>query len=131
FVASLLQQGAREHEQNDRETRAGIKQLGYDDLIGQLRTALDQFPGVSLVNFTTVSVLTIVYLLLIGPGDFLVLSRLGLPRQVTWFTFPAVAAGTIAVAGMVDGKVHGSRVRMNQVETVDIELVNQGARGTA
>ena len=76
-----------------------LTHLGYDDLIGQLRAALDQFPGVSLVNFTTVSVLTIVYLLLIGPGDFLLLSRLRLPRHITWLTLPVVALATIAIAG--------------------------------
>ena len=99
LVASLLQRGAAEREQGEREARRGMTQLGYDDLIGQLRAALDQFPGVSLVNFTTVSVLTIVYLLLIGPGDYLLLSRLNVPRQVTWITFPLVAAGVIGAGG--------------------------------
>ncbi|HMC11776.1 MAG TPA: hypothetical protein VKH44_10815, partial [Pirellulaceae bacterium] len=129
LVAALLQQGAGDRDQSDREARPGIRQLGYDDLIGQLRAALDQFSGVSLVNFTTVSVLTIVYLLLIGPGDYLLLSRLSLPRQLTWFTFPAVAFGIIVVAGMMDSRVHGSRVRVNQAEIVDIDLANQVARG--
>jgi len=129
LTASLLQQGG-ETQQSDRGARGGIRQLGYDDLVGQLRAALDQFPGVSLVNFTTVSVLTIAYLLLIGPADYLLLSRLNLPRAVTWFTFPAVAVGAIAVAAIIDRQVHGSRMRLNQAEIIDIDLANQTARGT-
>ena len=55
-----------------------------------LRVALDQFGGVSLVNFTTVSVLTLIYLLHHRPRRLLLLlSRLNLPRQITWLTFPA------------------------------------------
>src|SRR5206468_2318646 len=105
LVAALLQHGG-EAQQTDRAAGGGIRQLGYEDLVGQLRAALDQFPGVSLVNFTTVAVLTIAYLLLIGPVDYLLLSRLNVPRAVTWLTFPAVAVAAIAVAGMVGRQVH-------------------------
>src|SRR5262245_142500 len=58
LVASLLTLGAADNERSDRQAHHGISQLGYDDLLGQLRAALDQFPGVSIINFTTVSVLT-------------------------------------------------------------------------
>src|SRR5207248_2821194 len=73
---------------------------------------------------------TIAYLLLIGPVDYLLLSRLNVPRAVTWLTFPAVAVAAIAVAALVGRQVHGSSVRLNQVEIVDIDLANRIARGT-
>jgi hypothetical protein len=130
LVASLLSLGAATHEQNERQTHGGISQLGYTDLVGQLRAALDQFSGVAMVNFTTVSVLTCLYLLLIGPGDFLFLSRLSLPRHLTWITFPAVAAVIIGVATYVNGNVHGHSVRINQAEVVDIDMGQKLARGT-
>src|SRR5262249_32599819 len=101
------------------------------DLIGQLRVALDQFGGVSLVNFTTVSVLTLIYLLIIGPGDYLLLSRLNLPRQITWFTFPIVAAGMIVITAALANQFHGHRVRLNQAEIVDIDLAQHVTRNTA
>src|SRR5205085_5331775 len=107
---ALLQRTSN-HEGAEDETRAGIRQLGYDDLVGQLRSALDQFPGVSLISFTTVSVLTIAYLLLIGPGDYLLLSRFHLPRQVTWLTFPAVAIGMLAVAAFADQQLRGQQTK--------------------
>jgi hypothetical protein len=130
LIALLVQIGAPEHEPGDREIHRSVTHLGYDDLVGQLRAALDQFPGVTLVNFTTVSVLTLVYLLLIGPCDFLLLSRLGLPRHLTWFTFPVVAAGVIVLTGVLGRQAHGGRARLNQAEIVDVDLAHQLARGT-
>jgi hypothetical protein len=130
LLAALVQRGAAQRERTDREAHHGVTHLGYDDLVGQLRAALDQFRGVALVNFTTVSVLTIVYLLLIGPGDFLLLSRLGLPRHLTWLTLSVVAIGMIALAGVMNGQVHGQRVRLNQAEIIDIDLPTQTTRGT-
>jgi len=130
LLAALMQIGGNEHEQTERESPRGVAQLGYDDLIGQLRTALDQFPGVSLVNFTTVSLLTLAYLALIGPADYFVLSRFSLPRHLTWLTFPLIAAAVIAVAAAMGGQAHGRRVRLNQAEIVDIDLQQQIARGT-
>jgi hypothetical protein len=131
LLAGLLQRAAAEREASEREAHHAVTTLGYDDLAGQLRAALEQFPDVWLVNFTTVSVLTIAYLLLIGPGDFLFLSRLALPRHLTWLTLPLVAVATITVAGIMNRQVHGNRVRLNQVEIVDVDLARQLTRGHA
>lgn len=131
LIASLLQLTSADRQPAERDSQQGIKQLGYDDLIGQFRTALGQFPGVSLVNFTTVSVLTLLYLLIIGPGDYFLLSRLNLPRQITWLTFPAVALAMIALTSVLGSQFHGRFARLNQVEVIDIDLDQHVVRGTA
>jgi hypothetical protein len=131
LVAALLQASSASRESTGRPAHSGIKQLGYEDLIGQLRVALDQFSGVSLVNFTTVSILTLIYLLIIGPGDYLLLWRLNLPRQITWLTFPIVAAGMIGLTTVLGNQFHGHNVRLNQAEIVDIDLAHHVTRGTA
>ncbi len=130
MLASLLAGSQGRTASDDREGRRAVTHLGYDDLIGQLRAALDQFPGVALVNFTTVSVLTVVYLLLIGPGDYLLLSRLGIPRHITWITFTLVALGFGLAAWYLGREAHGSRVRVNQLEIVDIDASDRIVRGT-
>jgi len=48
-----------------------VASTGITDLSGQLRGALDQFAGVSLVPFSVVAGLVFLYILLIGPGDYL------------------------------------------------------------
>jgi hypothetical protein len=130
LLARLLQSEKDQREQTDRESRRSVTHLGYEDLVGQLRAALDQFRGVTIVNFTTVSILTIIYLLLVGPGDYLLLSRFGWPRQWTWFTFPLIAAGLGAAAWIVAGQSHGQRVRVNQAEVVDLDFDRGVVRGT-
>jgi hypothetical protein len=130
LLAGILAGSQGRAASEERESRRSVTHLGYDDLTGQLRAALDQFPGVALVNFTTVSVLTVVYLLLIGPGDYLLLSRLGIPRQVTWITFTLVALSFGLAAWYLGREAHGSRVRVNQLEIVDIDATDRAVRGT-
>jgi hypothetical protein len=131
LVAALLAQDGRGREAQPRESQRGVSHLGYTDLLGQLRSALDRFPGVSLVNFTTVAVLTIAYLLLVGPGDYLLLRRTGWPRQLTWLTFPLVTLAAVLAFGYVGRQAHGTRVRLNQVEIIDVNVEQQLVRGTA
>lgn len=130
LLATLIQREQQPLETDEHETQR-VGHLGYTDLIGQLRYALDQFPGVALVNFTTVAVLTIVYLLLVGPGDYLLLSRTGWPRHLTWLTFPLVAAAAVAAFALIGRQAHGTRVRLNQAEIIDIDVPRQLVRGTA
>jgi hypothetical protein len=130
LLANLLATTHARAEDDESETRRSVGYLGYDDLVGQLRAALDQFAGVTLVNFTTVSVLTVAYLLLIGPGDYLLLARLNLPRHLTWFTFSLIAALFGGSAWYLGREAHGDQVRINQVEVVDIDAVQGAVRGT-
>jgi len=130
LLASILAGSRGRADDHGSDVRRGIGHLGYDDLIGQLRAALDQFPGVTLVSFTTVSVLTALYLLLIGPGDFLFLSRLKIPRHVTWITFALIAVAFAATAWLVGRATHGDRVRVNQLEIVDFDAQTGTVRGT-
>ena len=130
LLANLLASSHGRADEEQSEPRRAVTHVGYEDLSGQLRAALDQFPGVTLVNFTTVAVLTIVYLLLIGPGDFLLLNWLQLPRQTTWFTFGLVACGLAVGVWLLGRETHGDRPRLNQVELIDIDAKTGIARGT-
>jgi len=129
LLAALIQRPSKERGE-EHESARGVGHLGYGDLIGQLRFALEQFGGVTLVNFTTVAILTIVYLLLVGPGDYLLLSRLGWPRQVTWLTFPIVTLAATLAFAYLTRQSHGTRVRLNQLEIVDIDVERKLVRGT-
>lgn len=130
LLVRLLQSEKAQREASDSESRRSVTHLGFEDLAGQLRAGLDQFPGVTLVSFTTVSILTVVYLLLIGPGDYLLLSRLGWPRHWTWFSFPAVVALLGGLAWLLGGESHGQRVRINLAEIIDLDAETGVTRGT-
>jgi hypothetical protein len=129
FVAGLL----HERKSAEREQPGGTAgaRLGYSDLAGQLRAALDQFPGVHVVNFTTVAILMMTYIVLIGPADYLFSQRLGIPRSITWITFPLVALLFCGIAWFFAGWSHGNRLRLNQAEIIDIDAERGQVRGTA
>jgi len=52
FLAKLLQSDrSSQTESTSRESQGQVTHLGFDDLSGQLRSALDQFPGVTTIAF--------------------------------------------------------------------------------
>jgi hypothetical protein len=105
--------------------------LGYDDLVGQLRMAMDHFPGVRVINITTVALFTLAYLALIGPVDFLLQRRLQWPSTVTWFSFPLLIVIFCAVGWYTAQQAHGHAARANLAEIIDVDVDRQVVRGTA
>lgn len=127
FISGLL----TESKSQDQSGGSAGARLGYTDLTGQLRAALDQFPGVQVINFTTVAILIIAYIVLIGPVDYLVLQRFGISRTITWVTFPLVALLFCGIAWYSAGWSHGNQIRLNQAEIIDIDAKLGRIRGTA
>lgn len=114
----------------DKAGWRGTGRLGYDDLSGQLRVALDHFPSVWPINFTAASLFTLAYLILIGPLDYLLLSRTGIARHWTWFTFPAILLGISGGAWWISQQAHGKQVQVNQITLIDIDHAQHVTRGT-
>ncbi|MFN0017740.1 MAG: hypothetical protein ACKVP0_05725 [Pirellulaceae bacterium] len=125
FLSTLLRESKAQETPGGQ---AGVR-LGYSDLTGQLRGALDQFPGVQVINFTTVALLIVAYIILIGPVDNFLLQQLGASRNLTWITFPLVALLFCGIAWYSAGWSHGNQMRLNQAEIIDID--GQHVRGTA
>ncbi len=124
------------NEQEQREDRTSLLESGqvvhegYDDMVGQLRTALDQFNGVAVVDFTTVAALTVIYILLIGPADYFLLRRFVRRMEITWVTFPLTVVLFCTVAGFLAFSTKGQQLRVNQVELVEIDAETSSVRGT-
>lgn len=126
----LLQLGGPEADRMAAQQSRSITHLGYDDLVGQLRAVLDQFPGVTVVSFTAVSMVAIALLLLIGPADYFLLQYLKVPRAVTWITFPLICL-LFAIGTWYLGRLtHGTVTRVNQLELVDVDTQSGTVRGT-
>jgi hypothetical protein len=107
-----------------------IAYAGYQDLSGQLRVTLDQFPGIAVTSFSWIALLIVIYIALIGPIDYWLLRRSGRRFVWTWFTFPCVvllaSAGTMALAR----QWKGTELQLNQVDIVDWDAATGLARGT-
>jgi hypothetical protein len=111
--------------------RGKVSHIGYEDLSGQLRAALDVFPGITLIAFSWVAALIVLYVALIGPVDYFFLRRFAGRMERTWFTFPAIVAlfCLAAWAGVRFSRV--DRLLVNCVEVVDVDVASGQARGSA
>lgn len=127
-VLAFHQAGETGKGQGDFQSKLPA-QLGYHDLAGQLRMALDQFSGVTLVAFSWVAGLIAFYILLIGPGDYFFV-RFGLRRmQATWLTLGLLGIGFIALAWWLNTRLKSDRPLVNQAEIVDVDLASGVRRG--
>ncbi|MBN2024622.1 MAG: hypothetical protein JW809_17730 [Pirellulales bacterium] len=113
----------------ERSLGATIMREGYDDMTGQLRSCLDRFTGVRPVGFGVVVAGILLYVLLIGPGDYFLLRRLG-RFEWTWVTFPLVVVAACAAAYGLAAWLKGDALRVNQVDLVDVDVSSGFVRGT-
>ncbi len=119
---------------------AGQGMLGFDDLSGQLRAAIDRFPGVRLTPFWLVAMLGIGYVLLLFPVDYLLrrmtahhdtaqradgLVRGALPwlRLTVW-----IVAASVGI-GLLGARWKSERVELSSAEVVDFDVETGLARG--
>jgi hypothetical protein len=113
------------------DERSAMMHYGFTDISGQLRSALDQHPGVWPVPFSLVAGLIILYVLLIGPIDYFLLRKLSPRMELTWITFPLLVIGFSIAAYVLSHRFKGDEVRANQVSLVDVDIEWKWLRGTS
>jgi hypothetical protein len=111
LVSRILQWDAGRRASVD--PRAGaIMQLGYNDIAGQIRSALDQFEGVRVVPFSVILIILTGYWLVIGLFDWFFVHKVLKKPILTWITFPmwivlfSVLMYAIATLGRPAEQVH-------------------------
>jgi len=105
-------------------------QTGVNDLATQLRSALEQFPGVKLIPFGWVAFFIFLYILLIGPGDYFFLKKVVKRMELTWITFPVIVLSVSLLAYFAAYFVKGRELRVNKVDVVDVDQASGMARGS-
>jgi hypothetical protein len=108
-----------------------LYQSGVSDLATQLRAALEQFPGVKLIPFGWVAFFIFLYILLIGPGDYLFLKKVVKRMELTWVTFPVIVVTVSLVAYFAAYMVKGRELRVNKVDVVDVDQGSGLSRGSS
>ncbi len=127
LVAHLLDMPTAAAEESKEST--AVMHYGYYDLSGQMRSALDRFTGVHLVPFWFVAGLIVVYILLIGPGDYFFLRKVVRRMEWTWLTFPAIVVVVSLAAYVLDYQLKGNQLRVNQLDLVDVDAASGRLRG--
>ena len=131
LLRKLLEGESAQAEQVERDAGRGrASHIGYEDLIGQLRSALDEFPGVRLVAFSWVAALIVLYAALIGPADYFLLRRWRGRMERTWLTFPAVVLLFCGLAWAGTTWSKPNRLLLNQLDIVDVDMQSGLVRGS-
>jgi len=103
--------------------------IPISDLSSQLRGSLENFPGVQLVPFWIVASLIVVYILLIGPGDYFFVRAMK-RMEWTWITFPVLVIVVSVGSYYLAIWLKGDQVRINQGTVIDVDVAANEIRGT-
>jgi hypothetical protein len=128
LLAKLLDLRAGRGE--EPAANAALMYNRYNDLSGQLRSALDEFTGVHIIPFSLVALMIIFYILLIGPGDYFFLRKVVRRMEWTWLTFPIIVLAVSGAAYMLAYYLKGDQLRINQADLVDVDAASGFVRGT-
>lgn len=123
MLATLLEGplGSLEIEKQSADGNTWGPYYGFNDLAGQLHQAVDQYAGVRSVPFFALAMLVLVYIALIGPGDYFLVRRLLKRTELTWITFPTIVVVTSIAAYFAAIWLKGDQLRVNQVDLVDVD----------
>jgi hypothetical protein len=105
---------------------------GYNDLGGALRQQLGRsFVSVVPISFAVVAALAILYIVFLGPLDYLLVNRWLRRPWVAWVSFPLmVVAFCSAAMSLAAWRNGGAALHANRLELVDVDTISGRARGT-
>jgi hypothetical protein len=101
----------------------------YDEYTGALQGSLDYFEGVPVVSFGWVALFILIYIVLIGPVDYLFLKKVVKRLEWTWVTFPVIVITVSAGAYFAAYALKGKDLKINKVDVVDIDLAGRRVDG--
>ncbi|MFM8378204.1 MAG: hypothetical protein ACKOB1_02650 [Planctomycetia bacterium] len=111
--------------------RAGESGGGMPDLAGQLRTAIDRFPGVAAVPFEVIAALGLLYIACLYPLDWWLAGRGGRRAVMAWLTLPLFVALFSGLAWGAGRRWKGDAWQSTAAGLVDIDCVTGLVRGSA
>lgn len=111
--------------------RAGESGGGTPDLAGQLRSAIDRFPGVAAVPFEVIAAIGLLYVACLYPLDWWLAGRGGNRAAVAWITLPLLVALFSGLAWGAGRRWKGDVWGGTAAGVVDVDCVTGLVRGSA
>ena len=90
---------------------------------------LEEFEGVPVISFGWVALFILIYIIVVGPLDYLFLKKVVKRLELTWITFPTIVLAVSAGAYFTAYQLKGSDLRINKMDLVDIDLQTGRAYG--
>ena len=91
---------------------------------------LDNF-DVKVIPFGYVALFIVLYILVVGPLDFVILKFVLKRLEWTWITFPLIVVGFCLLAWGLWTNLRSPRLRLNQLDLVDVDLESSQVRGVS
>lgn len=121
----LLEQvveGSSRAVRREKQTRSGkLSSLGVTDLTSQFHALQQHMEGVGRVSIWTIMGLILVYVALIGPLDYWLVHKLLKRPQLTWMTFPLIAAVSVSLAIITSNGINGRTVGLKRTSFFDFD----------
>lgn len=128
----LLERLFAEHWGSSRDERSSAVNrsafLGYDDLSGQVRSALDTFPRVFSGSLPFISTLIIILVLLLGPFDYFVLSKAWNRPVWTWWSLLIWSSSAVAGVAILANAWKPDKQIINSIEIIDFDYSTHSSR---
>lgn len=113
-----------------QNARTGFSQpIGEDSAFAELVRKMETFPGVPVVSFGWVALFILIYIVIVGPLDYLFLKKVVKRMELTWVTFPLTVLIVSAAAYYAAYAIKGSDLRINKYDLVDIDVAGKQLTG--
>lgn len=93
-----------------------------NELGEELKRGLEGFQEVPVISFGWVALFILIYIVIVGPLDYLILKKVFKRLELTWITFPTVVLVISAAAYFTAYALKGDDLRINKIDVVDFDL---------
>jgi hypothetical protein len=107
----------------------GAFYTGASDISTRLHRSLEHFEDIPVIGFGWVALFILLYIVVVGPLDYLFLKKVVKRLELTWITFPAVVLIISVAAYFTAYWIKGDKLKINKVDVVDIDLFTEQAYG--
>ncbi len=111
--------------------QTGITRAGLTDLATQLHATQDEFPDVRRASYWQVLGWVVLVLAVVGPLDYLFVTYLLRRPTWTWVSLPMLVSAVAVLAVWSAREANGRKVRLNQLEILDVDSSAGVLRGRA
>ena len=101
-----------------------------DNLATALRLHVDTFEGVPVISFGWVAVFIVLYIVLIGPVEYVFLKKVLGRLELTWVTFPVIVVTVSAAAYFTAYAIKGRDLKVNKLDVVEVDPASGRVYGT-
>jgi hypothetical protein len=127
--AKKIPQGGPMQPQTQPPTTAMPENLRKAELLTGLQRGLEDFSQeVAPIGFGWVALFILLYIVLVGPLDYLVLKKVFKRLELTWLTFPVVVLAVSVGAYLIAYACKGDDLRIRKIDVVDIDLHDEQPR---